>query len=232
MADPDKSAEPKHPDLEESTNVAEAHAQVLDASAAQAREKRIAESGLEPVSLMVILASAVVLLVGGAVLGAGGKLFDYNPQPAGYVRADFESDADTGPVTGPIMDALVKRGKNLFAKCSGCHGSTGEGNGPKITVKGTDYNLNMPPQGPLTATELAALLTYVRNDFGNATGDVVTVEQAAAALKAAEGRPPGQTTVEELNSNHDKMLEGASIDAATIVDFETLQPVEAAPAAE
>ncbi|NIP95888.1 MAG: hypothetical protein GWO24_21625, partial [Akkermansiaceae bacterium] len=90
MADSPQPADPTRPDLEESTNVAEAHAGLLESGAAQSREKRLQESGLEPVSLWVFLASAVVLLVGGAVMGAGGRLFDYNPMPSGYVRAEFE----------------------------------------------------------------------------------------------------------------------------------------------
>ena len=33
----------------------------------------------------------------------------------------------------------------------------------------------------LTDTELASVVTYVRNDFGNATGDVVQPKDIAAA---------------------------------------------------
>ncbi len=70
-------------------------------------------------------------------------------------------------------------------------------------------------------------MTYVRNSFGNATGDVVTPDQAAKALEIAGAAPAGiQITEAELKSDHDKMLEGEPIDPATVVDLETLQPVE------
>ena len=41
MADSHQPVDPKRPDLEESTNVAEAHASLLESGAAQAREKRL-----------------------------------------------------------------------------------------------------------------------------------------------------------------------------------------------
>ena len=242
------------PDLEDSTNVVEEHEKLLEISASQARENQISETGMEPVSLWVFLASAIVLLIGGGVLGAGGKLFSYSPHPEGYTRPEFASDADTGPTIGPILAALSKRGKNIYAKCSGCHGSTGSGDGNQfpplagsewvtgntdrlaqiilnglsgpIDVAGKTYNGNMPAQAPLTAAELAAVMTYIRNEF-NDVGDVVSVEQAANALKTYEGRPQGAITVTELNANHDKMLEGEAVDPSTSVNFETLQPAAA-----
>jgi mono/diheme cytochrome c family protein len=260
MADSNQPADSKRPDLEESINVAEAHASLIEGGIAQAREKRIKETGMEPISLWVILASAIVLLVGGSVIGAGGKLLAYSPHPQGYIRADFPTGGNDGPTSGPIYDALYKRGQKLFAKCSGCHGSTGEGNAgfpplagsewvqgnterfamivlnglkDPITVKGNTFNGSMPSQAPLTATELAALMTFVRNNFGNAVGDIVTPEQAAAALEIQKSRPAGQQiTADELNATHDKMLEGDSMDPTTVVDFETLEPVEDPPGAK
>lgn len=235
--------------------MAEAHADLLESGAAQSREKRLQESGLEPVSLWVFLASAVVLLVGGAVMGAGGRLFDYNPMPSGYVRAEFEGAGASGPVTDTILNAMMKRGAKTYAKCNGCHQSNGEGDGAnfpplagsewvtgnteqlamvilrglqgKISVKGQIWDKIMPSQAPIDKVELAAVMTYVRNSFGNATGDVVTPEQAAKALEIAGAAPAGiQITEAELKSDHDKMLEGEPIDPATVVDLETLQPVE------
>ncbi|MFP6856018.1 MAG: cytochrome c [Roseibacillus sp.] len=259
MADSNQPADPKRPDLEESTNVAEAHASLIETGAAQAREKRIQESGMEPVSLWVILASAVVLLVGGGVLAAGGKLFDYDPQPEGYIRADFDEGGEKVAVIGPLLDAMMKRGKKIYtAKCNGCHQSTGEGDGSQfpplagsewpqgnterlamiilnglkgpITVKGRVWKQDMSPPGIVDKTELAAVMTYVRNSFGNSIGDVVTPAQAASALEIMKTRTPGQVTAAELNANHDKMLEGEAMDPTTIVDFETLEPVSADPA--
>jgi len=254
MADSKDTSKTSQPDLEDSTNVVEKHEKVLELSASQARENQISETGMEPVSLWVFLASAIVLLIGGGVLGAGGKLFSYSPHPQGYTRPEFASDADTGPTIGPILEALSKRGKNIYAKCSGCHGSTGNGDGNQypplagsewvtgstgrlaqiilnglsgpIDVAGKTYNGNMPAQAPLTSAELAAVMTYIRNEF-NDVGDVVSVEQAANAIKDYESRPQGAITVPELNADHDKMLEGEVVDPSTNVNFETLQPAAA-----
>jgi mono/diheme cytochrome c family protein len=263
MADSHQPIDPKSPDLEETTNVAEAHAFLLESGAAQAREKRLEESGMEPVSLWVFLASAVVLLVGGGVMGAGGKLFDYNPMPEGYVRADFDSGEGSRVMTGTMVSALMKRGEKIFASCAGCHGGGGEGkpgfpplagsewvqgssermamivlNGltGKITVKGQGYDGLMPAQA-IGKMELAAVMTYVRNSFGNESGDIITPEQAGNAIKIAQERAGGastytQITVDELNANHDRMLEGAAIDPETMVNLETLEPVGDAAAAE
>lgn len=58
------------------------------------------------------------------------------------------------------------------------HGLTGE-----ITVDGVVYNGNMPAQGNLTDEEIAAVITYERNSFGNA-GDVCLPASVAAARTA------------------------------------------------
>ncbi|WP_295990216.1 cytochrome c [Rugamonas sp.] len=59
------------------------------------------------------------------------------------------------------------------------HGITG-----KLTVKGTEYNGQMPAfKEKLSDGEIAAVLSYVRSNFGNGAGkigaDVVTAERAA-----------------------------------------------------
>jgi hypothetical protein len=83
---------------------------------------------------------------------------------------------------------------------------------------------------PLSALELASVMTYIRNSFGNETGDVVTPEMGAAALeiykeRAAGASLPPQTTEAELLADHAKMLPGEQMDPATVVDLETFEPV-------
>jgi mono/diheme cytochrome c family protein len=51
-----------------------------------------------------------------------------------------------------------------------------------ITVNGERYNGVMPKQAHLTNEELAQLLTYVRNSFGNQLGPV-NLEQVQALRK-------------------------------------------------
>ena len=258
-------SDPKRPDLEESTNVAEAHAAILETASAASREKRLEENGLEPVSLWIFLASAVVLLVGGAVMGAGGNLFDYNPKYKDYVRAEYKGAGESGPVTDTLMNAMMRRGAKVYSKCAGCHQASGSGapgvapplagadwvtgnteklamiilnglQGP-IDVNGQTWTLNMPAQMPIDKVELAAVMTYIRNSFGNETGDVVTPEQAAAAIELSKERAGGaplgpQTTAAELKEKHDRMLPGDPLDPNTIVDVETLEPAGDAAGAE
>ncbi len=155
----------------------------------------------------------------------------------------------------PILAAYIKKGQSLYsAKCNGCHMSDGKGdganypslagsawvNGPSQrfsqvilnglqgpTSTGKVYGAGvMPAQGGgMTAQDLAFLMTFVRNSFGNATGDVVTTEQAQAALDTAAARsnPSAPVTAEELKA-HEKDLPGEKMDPATLVDPITFKP--------
>jgi mono/diheme cytochrome c family protein len=265
MPDPEQTSAPQRPDLEESTNVAKSHGTVLRDLSAANREKRIREDGMEPVSLWIVLGGAFVLLVAGGVLGAGGGLFDYDElRTDGYVRAAAPGGMDDVVLTAPILTALSKNGAKVYAKCNGCHQSSGMGDGAQypplggsewvtgdtdalamiilngvkgeIEVAGKTWNSQMPAQGPMNALELASVMTYIRNSFGNKTGDVVTPEMAAAAIEISKERAGGapiglQTTVAELKEKHSRMLPGDPMDPATIVDLETLEPVEEPEAA-
>ncbi|NNC89510.1 MAG: c-type cytochrome [Akkermansiaceae bacterium] len=258
MAETNHNDDSQRPDLDDTTNVAKAHAELFEASAAAAREKQVRENGMEPVSLWIFLVTGFVLLVGGAVLGTGGNLFNYSPFPSNYVQLEPPGGGDTGPVTGPIVKALSQNGGKVYGRCIGCHQPDGNGqpgafpplagsewvtgdtqalamiimNGLKgpIEVKGQTWNLNMAAQMPLDAVELASVMTYIRNSFGNDSGDVVTPGMAAAALevykeRAAGSSTPPQMTAEELKAEHAKMLPGEKMDPQTIVNFETLEPV-------
>ena len=87
----------------------------------------------------------------------------------------------------------------------------------------------MAAQGAgLSAEDLAGIMTYIRNNFGNTKGDVVTVEMAKAALDISAARKNAgiQVNAEELNSIHKKNLPGAVLDPKTMVDPITLAPVK------
>jgi mono/diheme cytochrome c family protein len=263
MADSNQPIDTQHPDLEESTNVAESHGAMLEGFSAAKREKRLREDGMEPVSLWIVLGSAFVLLVGGGVLGAGGGLFDYKElRVDGYVQKVAPGAEDSGPLTAPAMKAFTKNGAKVYSKCTGCHQSNGMGvdgsypplagsewvtgdteaiamiilNGleGEITVKGKTWrNVQMEPQGPMSPVELASVMTYIRNSFGNATGDVVTTEMAKAAIKIsnerAGGKPIGpKLTAAELTEKHAKMLPGETLAPEAVIDLESFEPVEAA----
>ena len=106
-------------------------------------------------------------------------------------------------------------GAKVYATCSACHQPTGAGipgafpplaesewvNGPvenliriqlrglmgPITVKGTTYNSVMPPNATMSDDQIAAVLTYVRSNFGNKSS-AVTADQVKA-LRSEAGKP-------------------------------------------
>jgi nitrite reductase (NO-forming) len=113
----------------------------------------------------------------------------------------------------------VKAGEQLFAgTCSVCHQANGQGLAGvfpplaksdflanitnsiravvhglsgKVTVNGTEYNSVMPPMNQLNDDEIANILTYVLNSWGNPGGsvskeDVKKQRAIAPATRAAE----------------------------------------------
>ncbi len=247
------------PDLDESINVTEAHGRVVREAAACARENRIADSGVAPVSLWAFVACGVVLIIAGGILGTGEPLFAYNNTfREGYVRTAPPGAEDTGPVPKEALAAYMAKGAKIYsAKCNGCHGADAKGNGstfPSLVGEaawpmgeterfamvilngvqgpvhdGKTYGV-MPPQGSgMTAEELAGVMTYVRNNFGNEKGDVVTVDMAKAAMEISAARKnAGQAvTADELTADHAKNLPGDPLDPTTLLDPITLEPAKA-----
>ena len=123
----------------------------------------------------------------------------------------------------PIDPAAMAIGKTQFLVCAACHGQNGEGGpiapplagsewvkGPisnliriqlrglqgPISVKGTEYNMpgGMAALAYQTDEQIAGVLTYVRNSFGN-KASAVKPEQVAA-LRSEVGKP--QVSAAEL----------------------------------
>jgi len=98
-------------------------------------------------------------------------------------------------------DELMAKGKQVYATCGACHGGNGEGVGPfpklagsKIATGPVKDHLNIVMNGkPGTAmqafasqmndVDIAAVVTYERNSFGNKTGDVVQPADVKALRK-------------------------------------------------
>ena len=254
----DSTPKKTKPDLDEKLNVADAHASVKEQGAAVSREKALGENGLEPIALPLILICGIIVLVGGATLGQGGGLLNYGELfKDGYVRKANPSGEEVVLPPIPIMEAFVKEGAKHYSKCAGCHGTNGAGGngipplansewvtgdtqslsqiiihglkGP-IQVAGVTYNNNMPAMGQgLGEKELAALMTYIRNAWGN-KGSLVTTEMAAAALEIAK-EANGQMDVPTLESKHAKDLPGEPVSPDTMLDPETFEPVSEGPTA-
>ena len=116
------------------------------------------------------------------------------------------------------LEQQIAAGETLFqGTCSTCHQANGEGipgvfpplaksdflmadaqrsvevvlngkSGP-IVVNGKEYNSVMPPMSQLNDDEIAYILTYVRNSWGN-KGEAITSETVTAARKGT-ARPAG-----------------------------------------
>ena len=123
----------------------------------------------------------------------------------------------------PIDPKLMEVGKASFLLCAACHGQNGEGGpiapplagsewvtGPisnliriqlrglqgAITVAGKEYNMpgGMAALSYQTDEQIAGVLTYIRNSFGNKASGVKP--EMVAALRGEVGKP--QITVQEL----------------------------------
>jgi cytochrome c oxidase subunit II len=100
------------------------------------------------------------------------------------------SAADAGKTWG--KDELMKRGEKVYQTCAACHGATGTGipgvfpalkgskiaTGPvaahlAIVMKGKAGTAMQAFAGQFNDADIAAVVTYERNAFGNNTGDVV-----------------------------------------------------------
>ena len=94
---------------------------------------------------------------------------------------------------------LMKKGEAVYkANCAACHQANGTGGGPFPALKGSKVATTgsvadhlklviagkgiMPPFGPqLNDADIAAVVTYERNAWGNSTGDTVQPAAAKAA---------------------------------------------------
>ena len=141
------------------------------------------------------------------------------PAPAPAPAAPAEAGAFV-----KASDDQMKRGAAVYARtCIACHQPTGMGlppvfppiaNAPivvgnpelpikfilqglmgPITVNGTTYNSMMPPVAGVTDADVADVLTYVRQSFGN-KGNPVTADQVKAVRAATAGRTAMWTTAE------------------------------------
>ena len=105
------------------------------------------------------------------------------------------------------MDELVKRGEQVYAKnCVACHQATGKGtppafpplDGSKVVLGPKDAQIATVLNGvvkngvptamvafgkQLNDVELAAVLTFTRNTWGNKTGDAIQPAEVKALRK-------------------------------------------------
>ena len=125
---------------------------------------------------------------------------DYTAWVAGQKNALATAADDPGKVW-ELAD-LVKRGEAVYnTNCVACHQTNGQGGGPikpldaspivlaadqapqvQVVLNGRP-NTAMPSWKQLSDTELAAVLTFTKNHWSNATGQMVQPSEVAAARK-------------------------------------------------
>ena len=116
------------------------------------------------------------------------------------LQKDKAASAEASAGKTWTQDELMEKGKKVYAStCAACHGANGEGVGPFPKIAGSKIatgpvagHLNIVMKGkPGTAmqafgpqlndADIAAVVTFQRNGFGNKTGDVVQPSQVKAA---------------------------------------------------
>jgi nitrite reductase (NO-forming) len=136
------------------------------------------------------------------------------PESGATVAAAAKAQASGSLTTQGQIDA----GRALYqGTCSACHQTNGNGiasvfpplaksdylmadkqraisvvlNGlsGKVTVNGSEYNSVMPPMSQLNDDEIANILTFVRNSWGN-EGEAVSADEVAK-VRQTTPRPPG-----------------------------------------
>jgi cytochrome c oxidase subunit 2 len=100
------------------------------------------------------------------------------------------------------LDDLTKRGEKVYAaNCAACHQATGKGAGPIKALDGAAVVLDadhakqiavllngqnngaMPSWKALSDTEIAAVITFTKNNWSNKTGQLVQPAEVLAARK-------------------------------------------------
>lgn len=210
---PAKRRAPEEDDLERH-DVTELHAPII-------REKNEPRDGYEPVPVALIGVFAAVVFWGGYYLAANngdfsGSYLDGDPRPVPGMAA--------GPVGPP--DPLVLGKKLYTGNCVSCHQANGAGvpgqypplagsewvmgeparlkrillHGLEgaVRVGGVTYNGNMPPFGAkMKDAQIAAVLSYIRSEWGNSAAPV-SGEAVAATRDATKSRAQPWTEPELL----------------------------------
>jgi len=176
------------------------------------------------VPMWIFMLALALLFLGGVYFDHHSGWFDaqvYRP----YASAD-ELDAYQ-PKSGAAA-LLAQGKRSYDSVCGACHGPDGMGkpnqapplagsewvntkgisglthvplvglNG-SLTVEGKDWNLNMAPMGAgLSDADLAAVLTYIRESWGNKAGPVTADD--VKSVRAAIGARPQPLTAEQLKA--------------------------------
>jgi mono/diheme cytochrome c family protein len=246
MSEYEKNPGPNERSREALEKAAMQDEQMQDVHAQLMREKQEPHEGFSPVPIFLMFAFAALCFWGGVYLveHSGGYRWDaYSP--------DFDPAADKPkPPEISLFDRGARIYRNQCAQCHQAEGSGVAGvypplagadwvtghpqviarilinglNGP-IEVAGNTYNGNMPAFGPnglaLNDRDIAAVITYVRQEWGNAASEVTP--EMISQYVADYGSRTTPWRAEELRENLGPIPEPAP---------EEPEPEEGAPAEE
>ena len=120
---------------------------------------------------------------------------------AGGKKKELAALADDPAKVWTLPDILARGEKVYGANCAACHLPTGKGGGPIKPLDGAAVVLDadhakqihvllngqnngaMPSWKQLSDTELAAVITYTKNNWSNKTGQIVQPSEVVAARK-------------------------------------------------
>ena len=151
-----------------------------------------------------------------ATLDQGGDSAPAVVEPVLYEMEAVAAQAVDSADHGGIDPEILKTGRQQYMVCGACHGQAGEGTaagpplagsewvtGPAenliriqlrglqgpITVKGVEYNFpaGMMPLAYQNDEQVSAVITYIRNSFGNTASPVTAGE--VAAFRSEVGQP-------------------------------------------
>ncbi len=123
---------------------------------------------------------------------------DYSKWVDGQKKAMAAKADDPAKVW--VLDDLAKRGEKVYAaNCAACHQANGKGAGPIKALDGSSIVLDadkgkqiamllngkgaMPAWKQLSDTEIAAVITYTKNNWSNKTGQLVQPADIKTARK-------------------------------------------------
>ena len=161
------------------------------------REKAEPRDGYQPVPMWLLLPVFALLIWGGWYLGehSGDFRADNYEGPAAFVNS---TNTDSKQSKQPLDPMVI--GRRVYNSCAACHQMDGQGvagaypplkgaewvtGDPRIlarillhglqgpmSVRGTNYSGAMPAWSSLSSEELAGVMTYIRNSWGNEAGEV------------------------------------------------------------
>lgn len=194
---------------------------IFDIHQAALRERELPEEGNESGPWWLFAIILVTFAFGFFYIGFYFGEFSYQPHQLFISQAENDVQAEEVELT------QMELGENIYDRvCSTCHQSNGQGvegvfptlvdtdyvNGSvgrlaglivhglygEMEIKGVIYNGNMPAWGDqITDEEVAAVMTYVRNSFGNKSSDVPV--DSVKSYRESYGERSSQWEVSELN---------------------------------